>query len=345
MEQQRWFKQLQNGAYAPGDNGTSIEKKPPWFDECKYRKSLQITKDYISGFMLSHLLGTIIMSQVSSLLDVLHFSKEQSTIRRAMQRAALTYKYVSEWYKGDVFDPEDDAHKSLKRVRQMHLKVANKMNTERPKDTLWMSQYDMALTQFAFIGALVCNPKKLGVHCSDELIQDSLYFWRCIGYLLGIEDQYNICGRSLRELRILSRDIVKEVVLPTHSNPREEYTKVLTYAFYGFKRIGILVRLDSMFNISCDVIGYTQFKKALNFQATFYYWITRFNIALLRFNAFRLHANKASSRKSQRAVDKILLDCKNASDSDLVLEKPWYSWIQVLFDFAKRIWSAFFKTF
>lgn len=52
-----------------------------------------------------------------------------------------------------------------------------------------LNQADMAATQFAFMGMIVLYPREFGVYASDEDIEAFCHTWRCIGYLLGIEDQ------------------------------------------------------------------------------------------------------------------------------------------------------------
>lgn len=52
-----------------------------------------------------------------------------------------------------------------------------------------LNQADMAATQFAFMGMVVLYSRKLGIYASDEDIEAFCHTWRCIGYLLGIEDQ------------------------------------------------------------------------------------------------------------------------------------------------------------
>lgn len=52
-----------------------------------------------------------------------------------------------------------------------------------------ISQRDMAITQFGFMGFPLLARKKLGLHGSDEDLEGFIHFWRVIGHLLGISDQ------------------------------------------------------------------------------------------------------------------------------------------------------------
>ncbi|XP_014473029.1 PREDICTED: uncharacterized protein LOC106743576 [Dinoponera quadriceps] len=64
------------------------------------------------------------------------------------------------------------------------------------------SQGDMSCTQSAFMSMMVLYPKKFGVHnvCNEDL-EAFCHMWRGLGYLLGIEDQYNFCCGGLQEVR------------------------------------------------------------------------------------------------------------------------------------------------
>lgn len=81
----------------------------------------------------------------------------------------------------------------------------------------WISQYDMALTQFAFIGMMITHPESLGFsHLSDEDRADICHFWRCIGHRLGISDQYNLFNSDdIHHIEKICRSIESEVFIPS----------------------------------------------------------------------------------------------------------------------------------
>lgn len=56
-----------------------------------------------------------------------------------------------------------------------------------------ISQLDMALTQFGFIGFTLISGDMLGVHTSDEELHGLVHFWRVIGHMLGMDERYYIC--------------------------------------------------------------------------------------------------------------------------------------------------------
>lgn len=52
-----------------------------------------------------------------------------------------------------------------------------------------ITQCDMAVTQFGFMGFPLLVQEKLGLHGSEEDLEGFIHFWRVIGHLLGINDQ------------------------------------------------------------------------------------------------------------------------------------------------------------
>lgn len=54
-----------------------------------------------------------------------------------------------------------------------------------------ISQKDMALTQFGFMGFAVIRSKNIGIpDANEEELKAFIHVWKVIGYLLGIEDRY-----------------------------------------------------------------------------------------------------------------------------------------------------------
>ena len=52
-----------------------------------------------------------------------------------------------------------------------------------------ISQLDMVLTQFGFMGYGLLAPEMLGLTTSQEDLEGYVHFWRTVGHLLGIEDR------------------------------------------------------------------------------------------------------------------------------------------------------------
>ena len=75
-------------------------------------------------------------------------------------------------------------------VRGKHCAAAKKAVTNG-KGVI--SQKDLALTQFGFMGLAVMKRKVHGISGSTEDIEGFIHFWRTIGYFMGIEDRLVQC--------------------------------------------------------------------------------------------------------------------------------------------------------
>jgi len=78
-------------------------------------------------------------------------------------------------------------------VRKRHCTAARKA---RKAGFGPISQLDMVLTQFAFMGFGLLVPEKLGLSGSPEEQEGFIHFWRTVGHLLGIEDRSGISVRA-----------------------------------------------------------------------------------------------------------------------------------------------------
>ncbi|KAL0106516.1 hypothetical protein PUN28_016308 [Cardiocondyla obscurior] len=67
---------------------------------------------------------------------------------------------------------------------------------------------DFAMTQFCFIVLPVLYPKNIGIHdATDEDLEAFCHMWKCYGYFLGIDDEYNFCRGTFDEIKQRAYDI------------------------------------------------------------------------------------------------------------------------------------------
>ena len=76
---------------------------------------------------------------------------------------------------------------SLKNVRKKHCIVSRRCSEAGLRR---ISQLDMAITQFGFIGFTLLSGDQLGVVTSEAELEGLVHFWRVIGNLLGMEEKY-----------------------------------------------------------------------------------------------------------------------------------------------------------
>lgn len=83
---------------------------------------------------------------------------------------------------------------SLKIVRKKHC-VAFRRSSEAGLQRI--SQLDMALTQFGFMGFTLLSGDYLGVNNNSEELEGLIHFWRVVGSMLGMEDKFVLQTRVL----------------------------------------------------------------------------------------------------------------------------------------------------
>ncbi|KAG8201805.1 hypothetical protein JTE90_027286 [Oedothorax gibbosus] len=284
---------LREGAEVKGDCESSVCHIPSWLDREKFDRARELYKKHFFSIVFSHLAGLMLIVHLPSMTGPLMSAGNSSNVVCLFRRYLSTLVHTRGWYEGDIWNPEDPAHQSIVMVRGMHKRVADKMNngTGRCMGTVGrqcppVSQYDMALTQFSFVGLIFLYPKHVGMHCSREDLECLIHFWRGIGYLLGMEDRYNLCNGNLDETLAVCRDIMEMELKPSVRNASKESST---------KSRGIIKAVNSfiMF-LSWEAMARFWFEKMglhCDFKMGTYentgYWLMRFMFGyLLRFRIF-----------------------------------------------------------
>lgn len=84
--------------------------------------------------------------------------------------------------------------------------------------------------QYAFLGQIVANGDQFGLKLTDEELGGLIHFWRCIGYLLGMEDQFNLFTvEDLDFQRCLCRHILEVEIKPTVSGSTSEDARLMAW--------------------------------------------------------------------------------------------------------------------
>ncbi|KAI4467254.1 ER-bound oxygenase [Holotrichia oblita] len=79
-----------------------------------------------------------------------------------------------------------------------------------------ITQFQMTVAQFGFMGYILSRPKIVGIHkVADQDLEGFVHFWRVIGHLLGIEERFNICRDSLAETKEICDEFIQEIFRPT----------------------------------------------------------------------------------------------------------------------------------
>ena len=86
--------------------------------------------------------------------------------------------------------------------------VSDKLNRNVPPgQPVAISQYDMLVTQFGFIGLVILFPERYGIKWRQHDLNCFLHLWRLIVHLLGVDEKYNLCSRSIDEVKQMCQQI------------------------------------------------------------------------------------------------------------------------------------------
>ncbi|XP_018044504.1 PREDICTED: uncharacterized protein LOC108684604 isoform X2 [Atta colombica] len=238
-----------SGTLYRGDCGRNSMDKPLWLDMEKFQRGQKFVLDYFVSISFANIISLFQIFAFTGALKPLIFSQKSHTPYLAFKRYLSTICYIKSWMTEDPWTVGTRAYNDIQTVRRMHRAIRLKLcekDTEEiemaskipnpwcpnreiisedlsscPYPTIengcinvlikltGLNQADMAATQFAFIGMILLYPQEFGIYVSDEDMAAFCHTWRGLGYLLGIEDQYNFCRGSLKEIKQRSRDFIE----------------------------------------------------------------------------------------------------------------------------------------
>jgi len=171
-------------------------------DVNKLNEGIYFFQQNFFSMFVSMLTGLLSLMYIESIAAVLHTTKKSNSAPLSFSRYLSTLNHTLAWYKNI---PE--LLKSSSKVRQLH-RQASKMKN--------FSQYEMVITQWAFVGPALLWPHKLGI---DDRSFDGFEGLICVMYhvgkQLGICDEYNLCAGSYQEVKEYCKTILEQEIQPT----------------------------------------------------------------------------------------------------------------------------------
>ena len=156
-------------------------------DERLLRRGVEVFQNHLFSMLVCMLSGLLCLMHIPSVSKSLYNTHKSDTKERAFRRYLRTMIHTTRWFQHDV----EDRIKSLHRVRQAHR--INRKNGA--------SQFEMVITQWAFIGSAVQFPEKLGMQISQEDKRALCHVMYVVGKKLGIDDDLNLCtSRNVAEI-------------------------------------------------------------------------------------------------------------------------------------------------
>lgn len=216
------------GANTIVDEDLKFEMKlPEWADEEKIKRGRNFLLLNMNAMARAMFCGLMVVLPVESLSQVLIFTKQSSTPALSYRRFKANGLHAQLWFQHPI-KPGSIAWESLHTIRRMHV-VVNKRSTKAGVGII--SQKDMAITQFLFMGFAMWLPEMFGIVGSYEQFDAYNHFWRLIGYMLGTEDRFNACGETVEETQSRLQAIAEDMLVPGWKDP---YPECLPYAKVTF---------------------------------------------------------------------------------------------------------------
>ncbi|XP_045771228.1 uncharacterized protein LOC123871445 [Maniola jurtina] len=231
-------------------------KLPEWFDEKKYNQGRRFYRDFFFMMSASMIVGVLAVFSIPSILNVLVGSRRSSSAYTAYKRYFSTHQHVNTWFDHEL-KPDSVAWRSLYVVRTRHIQAGR---VARLKGTGIISQRDVALTLFGFIGFAFLKPDKFSIRQLKEGDWDAYnHCWKVIGHMIGLEDRYNICRDTYEETRQVCQILQDRVFTPCLENVPEYFEHMSRVMLEGVSIVLTDLETSSMmYALMCiaEVPGY-----------------------------------------------------------------------------------------
>lgn len=155
-------------------------------------------KDNQLSLMATKMFGLLSVLAEPKTGRILNSTGKSSTPGRARGRLVSTLFHTLSWYQHEL-TPSSKSWCSLTLVRKMHF-LASEQATRKGFGLI--SQLDLCLTGFGFMGYAITRPTVLGIdiNSKDNSVKQRdgyIHFWAVIFSLLGIRDEFNFCLHPL----------------------------------------------------------------------------------------------------------------------------------------------------
>ncbi|OWR55022.1 hypothetical protein KGM_207067 [Danaus plexippus plexippus] len=231
-------------------------KLPEWFDEKQFNKARRFYWNNCYMLSSSMLNGLVAVFAIPSILQVLIGTKRSNSPYTAYKRYLSTLLHTLSWFEHEL-KPGSRSWRSLFTVRTRHFKASL---AAKLKNQPLVSQRDLALTQFGFIGFSMIKSDKFGIRQFETGDWEAYnHFWRTIGHLIGLEDKYNLCRKNVDETRQACQILLDRVYTPCLENVPEYFEHVSRAMLEGLWCVNPTVHIDGMLYFTkylCSVPGY-----------------------------------------------------------------------------------------
>ncbi|KAK9892288.1 hypothetical protein WA026_019095 [Henosepilachna vigintioctopunctata] len=275
---------------------------PDYYDPVKIKRAHQFFDQNVFALYVNKMLGLIITLASPSILKILQMTKMSGCIMTAYKRYVATLLHMNIWYQDDLTG-DSSAMQSIKIVKSMH-NAASKQ--ARSKGLSFITQKDMVLTQFGFMGFAISRSEMVGIHnASKEDLECFIHFWRVIGHIMGIQDRFNLCRTTLEETRDICDELIEKILRPSLEERNTDFLKMSSYMINGLWNINPALNFRCFVSYLHEVLkpkysNNNEEKRTtndlttyfeLNFWETLHFKFISLVFSLMRFSILRIYLN------------------------------------------------------
>ncbi|XP_071554093.1 uncharacterized protein [Temnothorax nylanderi] len=235
-----------NSVIDPDPPEVTSNDLPEWYEENIYKEAQNYYKRNMLSIVAAATVGLILVFAVETILKVLLCTKRSSSTCSAFKRYAETVLHLHNIATCDPSNTNSKWYKSMNAIRWHH-----KIGTMKSKNAGHgeITQRDMVLTQYGFVGFIYNAPKNFGL--SNTLEEDEAFnhFWRVNAYMLGISDRFNLCRKNAKETTELCQKL-KKLYGTYLSKVSSEFDEITTYALDAFWYIDITADKESFLSLT-----------------------------------------------------------------------------------------------
>lgn len=271
-------------------------KIPDFYDEEKFSRGQKYYQKHLTSMLYANLVGVICFFSHNKSAKVLMHTNRSSTPQAAFKRYMATSMHINTWFTED-FKPGSKAFKSLIQVNRYH-STTNKICSKNGMEKDIITQFDMALAQFGFMGVALVRPERVGIYNPSKEDEEAyVHFWRIMSFSLGIDEKYSICRESVEETKLISEEMIKRTFLPNLEKPDENFNTLSRMLIRGMRVFIFLLQEDAFLSVINDIVPKefdrkkNKSVKNLSFLLWIYYWFISLGIVILKIGVIRSAVN------------------------------------------------------
>ncbi|XP_066142865.1 uncharacterized protein [Euwallacea fornicatus] len=271
---------------------------PSFYDEKLFKRGQSFYHANSFAVYGCKIFGLMSILFIPTILRILVHTKKSGNEFAAYKRYAATILHMMVWYESD-FKPGSRLWRSITEVKNLHNSASKsgcKVGLKR------ISQKDMALTQFGFMGYQLIRGHFIGMrNITDEDWKGFIHLWRVVGHLLGIEDRFNICRESVRETREICEKLIHKVFIPKMNQMDQESLLMIKLLINGLWVIQPMLNFNTlMYILQMVAMNDKNYKinelKALSLWEKCNLYILFFIFYCIRWTPFRWYFNYTHKR-------------------------------------------------